>query len=64
MAANDYVRNSGMRYVDICKAVTTDADGSTWNPDYIKADGVHPSKAGHQAIYEAFVRELPEIFNV
>ena len=28
MAANDFVRDSGFRYVDICAAVTSDADGS------------------------------------
>lgn len=64
-AANSYVRNSGYRYIDICKAVTyEDSNGTHWISDYVKSDGVHPSKAGHQAIYEAFVRELPEIFNV
>ena len=63
-SANSWVRNSGRMYVDINKAVTTDADGAVWNPDYVRADGIHPTVAGHQAIFEAFKREVPELFNV
>ena len=59
---NEWVRNSGFRYVDVYKAVT-DGNGD-WIEGYVLADGVHPTAAGHQAIYEAFVREVPELFAV
>jgi hypothetical protein len=63
-SVNGWVRDSGYRYVDMNKAVTTDSDGHTWNPDYVKADGIHPTVLGHEAIYNAFVKELPELFAV
>ena len=59
---NQWVRNSGFRYVDVYKAVT-DGNGN-WIEGYVLADGTHPTAAGHQAIYEAFVREVPELFAV
>lgn len=62
IAANDFVRKSFFRYVDINKAVTTDEDGAVWNQSYVFPDGVHPNKEGHKAIYDAFVKELPELF--
>ena len=60
--ANPYVRNSGRRYVDLNKAVTSDSEGHIWKDGYVKGDGTHPSVEGHRAMYEAFCRELPEIF--
>ena len=60
-AANDYVRTSGYRYVDISAAVSTSGDGN-WKDGYVMPDGIHPSVLGHQAIYEAFCNEVPEIF--
>ena len=62
--ANDFVRKSNFRYVDINKAVTTDVDGAVWNQTYVYSDGVHPNKEGHKAIYNAFVKELPELLEL
>ena len=61
---NDWVKNSGYRYVDQCKAVTVDGAGIMWKDGYVYSDGVHPTALGHKAIYEAFVKELPELFLV
>lgn len=61
VAVNNWVRNSGYRYVDICNAVTI-PDGTAWQDGLVLSDGVHPSKEGHQVIYETFVKELPELF--
>ena len=64
-AINSWVRGSGYRYVDIFNAVAEVVNGqSVWKSGMVLPDGVHPTVAGHQAIYEAFVRELPEIFEV
>lgn len=63
-AANAWIRSSGYRYVDLNKAVTSDNDGLVWKTGYVMSDGTHPTVLGHQAIYDAFVRELPELFNV
>ncbi len=60
--ANNYIKSLGYRYVDINAALTT--DGVTYKDGYILSDGTHPTVAGHQAIYDAYRIELPEIFNV
>ena len=61
---NDWVKNSGYRYVDQCKAVTVDGAGLVWKDGYVYSDGVHPTALGHKAIYDVFVKELPELFAV
>lgn len=61
---SNWVRNSGYRYVDVSKAVTVDGLGVTWKDGYVFADGTHPTPLGHQAIFETFQRELPELFSV
>ena len=61
---NTWVRNSGYRYVDLSKAVTVDGLGVTWKDGYANSDNTHPTPLGHQVIYETFVTELPELFNV
>lgn len=61
---NDWVKNSGYRYVDQCKAVSVDGAGLVWKDGYVYSDSVHPTALGHRAIYEAFVKELPELFAV
>ena len=64
-AINNWVRESGYRYVDIFNAVAETVNGvSVWKEGMVLPDGVHPTVAGHQAIYEAFALELPEIFAV
>lgn len=61
-AANAWIKSLPYRYVDVNAAVTT--DGVHYKDGYCFQDGTHLSKIGHQAAYEAFVRELPELFNV
>lgn len=61
-AANTWIKSRPYRYVDINAAVTT--DGVHWKDGYALSDGTHPSRLGHQAIYEAFLREIPELFNI
>ena len=61
---SNWVRNSGYRFVDLNKAVTVDGAGLVWKDGYVNSDGVHPTPLGHRAIYDAFVKELPELFSV
>ena len=60
-AVNSWVRNSGYLYVDICKAVTNEEQDS-WKSGYVMTDNIHPTVQGHKAIYDAFIEELPELF--
>ena len=46
---------------NICKAVTNEEQDS-WKSGYVMSDNVHPTSIGHQAIFDAFCNELPEIF--
>lgn len=60
-AVNSWVRNSGYLYVDICKAVTNEEQDS-WKSGYVMSDNIHPTAIGHQAIFDTFCNEIPEIF--
>ena len=60
-AVNNWVRTSGYLYVDICKAVTN-TEQSSWKSGYVMSDNVHPTAIGHQAIFDTFCNEVPEIF--
>lgn len=56
---NDYVRNSGYRYIDVYKAVSSDNNG-TWY-DGMNSDGVHPTILGAKAIAGRVLTDFPEI---
>lgn len=56
---NTYVVNSGYRYVDTYRAVSSDESG-TWYPGYC-ADGVHPTQLGAKAIATQFLVDMPEL---
>ena len=61
---NSWVKHQPYRYVDISKAVTVDGAGVTWKSGYVNADNTHPTSLGHQAYYDTFRRELPELFSI
>jgi lysophospholipase L1-like esterase len=58
--ANEFVRSSGEKFVDICSAVTVPGDERTWKEELV-LDGVHPNVAGHRAIFERFLLDAPEL---
>ena len=62
ISANNYIRGCGKKYVDICKAVT-DTTETIWKAGYVMPDMIHPSVIGHNAIYERFKYDVPELFN-
>ena len=57
---NDWVRNSGYRYIDFDRAVGADKD-SNWYPDMLSGDGVHPATKGAAALYAQVLVDFPEI---
>ena len=58
---NDFVRNSGYRYIDFDKAVS---DGmGNWKKGMLSDDGVHPTESGAEAMSEVFLKDFPEIKN-
>lgn len=58
-AKQNYVINSGRRYID-AKSAVNETNG-TWTEGYLSPDGVHPSEAGAAAIADQFILDLPEI---
>lgn len=58
---NEYVRNSGCRYIDFASAVGGNEEGSNWQEGMLSADRVHPAVAGAKALAEQVLLDLPEI---
>lgn len=58
---NEWVRNSGYRYVDFAAAVGGVAQGATWYPDMLNSDGTHPNTKGAVALYYQVLSDFPEI---
>lgn len=59
---NTWVKTSGIRYIDMCKALTVNGAGTTRNDDLFFSDNVHPNVAGHAAIYAQMKVDVPEMF--
>lgn len=57
---NEYVRNSGYKYIDFAKAVGAQADG-TWYTDMLSTDDVHPTEVGAKALYHRAIADCPEL---
>jgi hypothetical protein len=57
---NNYVRNSGYRYIDFAKAVNAQADG-TWTTGLLSGDNVHPTNAGAKVLASQVLIDFPEI---
>lgn len=58
---NDYVRQSGLRYIDFAKAVNAENAGATWYEGMLYSDNVHPSSTGAAALCARVLLDLPEI---
>lgn len=58
---NDFVRNSGYRYIDFAKAVGADEIGSTWYENMLSSDKVHPTLLGAKALASRFLIDVPEV---
>lgn len=57
---NNYIYNSGYRYVDIAKAVGSDLN-SNWFTGLLSTDNVHPTAMGSKVIAAAVINGVPEL---
>nr|DAY95268.1 MAG TPA: hypothetical protein [Caudoviricetes sp.] len=57
---NNYIRNSGNRYVDFEKAVGSDINVN-WFDDMLHSDGVHTAKNGAVALAFEAINKVPEL---
>lgn len=58
---NEYVKNSGYRYIDFAKAVNAESVGATWYSGMLSNDNVHPTQAGARALAYKVLADFPEI---
>lgn len=60
---NEWVRNSGYRYIDFNRAVGAHVD-KAWYPNMLYTDNVHPARAGAEALYSQVIIDFPEIMQI
>ena len=60
---NNFVRASGLQYIDFAKAVNADTEGATWYDGMLSSDDTHPTADGAKALYSRFLVDFPQIFN-
>ena len=58
---NNWVRNSGRRYVDFADALNATVDGSSWYNGMLSSDNVHPTNEGSMCIASKLLLSVPEI---
>ena len=58
---NEWVKSSGYRYVDFAKAVGGEEKGSSWLPDMLGVDKVHPAPLGAAAHYEQLKKDIGDL---
>ena len=59
---NNYIKSSGIKYIDFNKALTVNGDGTTQNLSLFLSDKIHPNADGHMALYEQMKIDTPELF--
>ena len=60
---NEYVRNSGLRYIDFAKAVEN-GKNNTWKSGMLSIDNIHPTELGAIALYMQAISDVPELFEL
>ena len=58
---NQYVRESGYRYIDFAKAVGAEEVGSHWYDGALSTDNVHPSEIGARILCLQAIEDVPEL---
>lgn len=58
---NEWVKNSGYRYVDFASAVNANTIGSSWYSGMLDEDGLHPNASGAITLYYKVLADFPEI---
>ena len=57
---NEWIRQSGYRYVDVCEALGADLNTS-WYDGLLSTDNVHPSEKGSIVIAQRIIADVPEL---
>ena len=59
---NEWIRNSGYRYIDLCRSVDAD-ENKDWYPGMLSEDQIHPTTLGAQAFYAQVLADFPEMMH-
>lgn len=60
-AKNNWVKNSGYRYIDFAKAVGAEIAGSSWYTGALSSDYVHPTDIGARLLCLQALQDVPEL---
>lgn len=58
---NEWVKNSGYRYIDFATAVNANDETGEWYEGHLSDDGVHPTAEGAKALYARILVDFLEI---
>lgn len=58
---NEWVRNSGYRYIDFAKAVGAEEVGSSWYTGCLDEDNTHPAEPGARLLCLQALNDVPEL---
>lgn len=61
VAKNNWVKNSGLRYIDMAAAVNAGEKGSGWDDGMLSPDNVHPTANGAKALAAQLLSDFPEL---
>lgn len=62
MLMNQYIRQSGIDFIDIAKIMSANNNGITVDLSKFLSDGVHPTPEVHEIIYQTIFSAFPQIF--
>lgn len=58
---NEYIRNSGYKYIDFAKAVGADSYPSNWYDGMLSGDKVHPFEKGAKSLAMKAITDFPKL---
>ena len=58
---NNYIRNSGLRYIDYADAVNISQSSSVWYDGMLSSDNVHPTIDGAKCLFSKLINDFIEI---
>ena len=58
---NEYVKNSGYRYIDFAKGVNSETYPASWDEGMLHTDNTHPTEEGAKALAIEALIDFPEI---
>lgn len=58
---NEWIRNSGYRYIDFATAMGANNFGTSWTTGLAKSDGNHPTEDGAKVLAQQVLKDFPEI---